>query len=131
MTQLERLELRGNQITKIEGLDALKHLKLLTLSNNQIKSIAKEEMPELPELNDLGLFGNYIGNNDKGTDTNTDSNNKSLINLCILISTKMPNLKSIYLGGNIISSIKTNDDIIKIAKENIKSLERFDGHNIK
>lgn len=122
MTQLERLELRGNQIEKIESLNDLKQLKLLTLSNNQIKSITKEDIPELPEINDLGLFGNYLGSDD-----NDVVNIKQLTDLCSWIGQSMPKLKNIYLGGNPLSSIENID---KLAREHIKTLEKYDGHNL-
>ena len=59
---LTRLELRSNRIEIIENIDKLVSLKFITLSCNLIKSIAKISDTPMLKLEELGLFGNYLGN---------------------------------------------------------------------
>lgn len=122
MNELERLELRGNKIEKIEGLHFSNKIHTLTLSSNLIKSIKNEDLPKNDYLEELGLFGNYIGDNE-----NVTNNEQILNNLCKILSQNFINLKSLYIGGNYISKINTFKLIIK---NEIKSLKLLDGHNI-
>lgn len=57
-TNLKKLDLSFNKITKIEGLDCLKDLKELNLSYNRIETI--ENLNKLPNLRVLNLDHNKI-----------------------------------------------------------------------
>ena len=122
MILLERLELRGNKIEVIENLDNNKNIKTLTLSSNLIKNINKDTFPKNDMLIELGLFGNFIGDNSK-----EDNNNTILIDTIKIIGEHCPSLQSIYIGGNYISQINTLKEIIQTYIKNIKTI---DGHNI-
>ena len=122
MLSLERLELRGNKIEAIENLDFNKNIKTLTLSSNLIKSISKETFPQNDNLTELGLFGNFIGD-----DCNEDNNKKILNDTMIIIGENCPSIRCLYIGGNYISQISTLTDTIKSYMKNIVTI---DGHNI-
>ena len=122
MNELERLELRGNKIEKIEGLNFPHKIKTLTLSSNLIKLIEKDDLSKNDYLEELGLFGNFIGNNE-----NEKINEEIFNEFCLLLSEKFPKLKSLYIGGNYIFKIKEFN--LKI-KNKIKTLKFIDGHNI-
>ena len=122
MNELERLELRGNKIEKIEGLHFSNKIHTLTLSSNLIKSIKNEDLPKNDYLEELGLFGNFIGDNE-----NEKINEEIFNEFCLLLSEKFPKLKSLYIGGNYIFKIKEFN--LKI-KNKIKTLKFIDGHNI-
>lgn len=122
MILLERLELRGNKIEVIENLQNNKNIKTLTLSSNLIKDINKDTFPKNDKLIELGLFGNFIGEN-----SNEDNNNLILIDTIRLIGEHCPSLQSIYIGGNYISQNSTLKEIIK---KYIKNIKTIDGHNI-
>ena len=122
MNELERLELRGNKIEKIEGLHFSNKIHTLTLSSNLIKSIKNEDLPKNDYLEELGLFGNFIGDNE-----NEKINEEIFNEVCLLLSEKFHKLKSLYIGGNYIFKIKEFN--LKI-KNKIKTLKFIDGHNI-
>ena len=122
MNELERLELRGNKIEKIEGLNFSNKIHTLTLSSNLIKSIKNEDLPKNDYLEELGLFGNFIGDNE-----NEKINEEIFNEVCLLLSEKFHKLKSLYIGGNYIFKIKEFN--LKI-KNKIKTLKFIDGHNI-
>ena len=103
---LEILELRGNKITKIENLNNLKNLKKLTLSCNLINNIEESDFPIIDTLIELGLFGNYLGIENKKYDKNiNDKNIKILKNLTENIKLKFRNLKGLYIGGNFFTNL--------------------------
>ncbi len=58
MTNLQKLYLVSNKITKIENLSSLKKLKLLELGDNRVRKI--ENLDELTELSELYLGKNKI-----------------------------------------------------------------------
>lgn len=58
LPNLNKLDLRNNQITKIEGLDHLTNLTMLSLGNNQITKI--EGLENLTNLTTLWLVSNKI-----------------------------------------------------------------------
>jgi Leucine-rich repeat (LRR) protein len=122
MNELKRLELRGNKIEKIEGLNFSNKIHTLTLSSNLIKSIKNEDLPKNDYLEELGLFGNFIGDNE-----NEKINEEIFNEVCMFLSEKFHKLKSLYIGGNYIFKIKEFN--LKI-KNKIKTLEFIDGHNI-
>ena len=115
LIKLEKLELRGNKITKIEGLNNLKNLTKITLSCNLITNIEENDFPKIDTLIELGLFGNYLGIENKTLDKNINDKNIELLkNFGVLIKNKFKNLKGLYIGGNFF----TNLNIINDDKEN-------------
>ena len=113
-TKLEKLELRGNKITRIENLNNLQNLKKLTLSCNLIANIEENDLPKIDELKELGLFGNYLGIENKKYDKNINEENiKLLKQLSELLKIKFKSLKGLYIGGNFFTNLIsnfTNDD---------------------
>ena len=64
LKELQHLWLQGNRIERIEGLDALKELRHLWLENNRIERI--EGLESLKKLKKLHLGGNPVaGTRDK------------------------------------------------------------------
>jgi protein phosphatase 1 regulatory subunit 7 len=118
-SNLARLELRCCRITKIENLSALTNLKLLTLSSNLITEINEEDIGQWDTLEDLGLFGNFLGNLN-----NYEENEKIFENILNLFAEKIPNLKNLYLSGN--HFLKIKDWKLKV-KIKLKSLKLLDG----
>ena len=115
LIKLEKLELRGNKITKIEGLNNLKNLTKITLSCNLITNIEENDFPKIDTLIELGLFGNYLGIENKTLDKNINEKNIELLkNFGVLIKNRFKNLKGLYIGGNFF----TNLNIINDDKEN-------------
>ena len=115
LIKLEKLELRGNKITKIEGLNNPKNLTKITLSCNLITNIEENDFPKIDTLIELGLFGNYLGIENKTLDKNINEKNIELLkNFGVLIKNKFKNLKGLYIGGNFF----TNLNIINDDKEN-------------
>ena len=113
-TKLEKLELKGNKITRIENLNNLQNLKKLTLSCNLIANIDENDLPKIDELTELGLFGNYLGIENKKYDKNINEENiKLLKQLSELIKLKFKSLNGLYIGGNFFTNLIsncTNDD---------------------
>ena len=113
-TKLEKLELKGNKITRIENLNNLQNLKKLTLSCNLIANIDENDLPKIDELTELGLFGNYLGIENKKYDKNINEENiKLLKQLSELLKIKFKSLKGLYIGGNFCTNLIcncTNDD---------------------
>ena len=98
LTKLEKLELRGNKITKVEGLNNLKNLTKITLSCNLITKIEENDFPQIDTLTELGLFGNYIGIENKALDKNINDKNIELLKkFDVLVKNKFKNLKGLYL----------------------------------
>lgn len=101
LTKLEKLELRGNKITKIENLNNLQNLQKLTLSCNLISIIGENDIPKINTLTELGLFGNYLGiENKKYNKEINEENIKQLKKFSEIIKIKFKSLKGLYIGGN-------------------------------
>ena len=129
LIKLEKIELRGNKITKIEGLNNLKNLTKITLSCNLITNIEENDFPKIDTLIELGLFGNYLGIENKTLDKNINEKNIELLkNFGVLIKNKFKNLKGLYIGGNfftnlnIINDDKENEDYKNIIKSIIPEI---------
>ena len=129
LIKLEKLELRGNKITKIEGLNNLINLTKITLSCNLITNIEENDFPKIDTLIELGLFGNYLGIENKTLDKNINDKNIELLkNFGVLIKNKFKNLKGLYIGGNfftnlnIINDDKENEDYKNIIKSIIPEI---------
>jgi len=129
LIKLEKLELRGNKITTIEGLNNLKNLTKITLSCNLITNIEENDFPKIDTLIELGLFGNYLGIENKTLDKNINEKNIELLkNFGVLIKNKFKNLKGLYIGGNfftnlnIINDDKENEDYKNIIKSIIPEI---------
>ena len=114
LIKLEKLELRGNKLTKIEGINNLKNLTKLTLSCNLISNIEENDFPQIDSLLELGLFGNYIGIENKKFDKNINDKNIELLKTFVeMIKVKFKSLKGLYIGGNFFTNlnISINDNI--------------------
>ena len=129
LIKLEKLELRGNKIAKIEGLNNLKNLTKITLSCNLITNIEENDFPKIDTLIELGLFGNYLGIENKTLDKNINEKNIELLkNFGVLVKNKFKNLKGLYIGGNfftnlnIINDDKENEDYKNIIKSIIPEI---------
>ena len=106
LSKLEKLELRGNKITKIENLNNLKCLKKLTLSCNLISNIDENDLPKNDELIEFGLFGNYLGIENKQFDTKINEENiQKLKKFSEIIKEKFKNLNGLYIGGNFFTNL--------------------------
>ena len=106
LINLEKLELRGNKINKIENLNNLKHLKKLTLSCNLINNIEENDLPILDELTELGLFGNYLGIENKKFDKDINAQNiEKLKKLSEIIKLKFKRLEGLFIGGNFFTNL--------------------------
>ena len=101
LTKLEKLELRGNKIAKVENLNNLQNLQKLTLSCNLISIIEENDIPKIDTLIELGLFGNYLGiENKKYNKEINEENIKQLKKFSEIIKIKFKSLKGLYIGGN-------------------------------
>ena len=117
-TKLEKLELRGNKIKKIENLSCLKNLQKLTLSCNLISNIEENDFPQIDPLIELGLFGNFLGIENKTFDENINKENiQKLKNISGTLKMKFKNLKGLYIGGNFFTNL-----ICKSSNENYKDI---------
>ena len=106
LINLEKLELRGNKINKIENLNNLNHLKKLTLSCNLINNIEENDLPILDELTELGLFGNYLGIENKKFDKDINAQNiEKLKKLSEIIKLKFKRLEGLFIGGNFFTNL--------------------------
>ena len=123
LIKLEKLELRGNKIKKVEGLNNLKNLTKLTLSCNLITNIEENDLPQIDSLFELGLFGNYLGIENKKFEKNiNDENIDKLKKFIEMIKNKFKNLKCLYIGGNFFTNINiSNDDDIN-ANDDYKTI---------
>ena len=129
LIKLEKLELRGNKITKIEGLNNLKNLTKITLSCNLITNIEENDFPKIDTLIELGLFGNYLGIENKTLDKNINDKNIELLKkFGDIIKNKFKNLKGLYIGGNFFTNLnmindnKENEDYKNIIKSIIPEI---------
>jgi Leucine-rich repeat (LRR) protein len=125
---LKRLELRSNRITKIENLNNLKNMKLITLSCNLVTSISEEDVGYWENLEEMGLFGNFLGIENKDSIIEIENKNKEILKTFLnCLSLKSPKLKKIYLGGNHFSKI---NDYKNLLKKELPNLEYLDGSKI-
>ena len=123
LTKLEKLELRGNRITKVEGLNNLKNLNKLTLSCNLITNIEENDFPQIDSLLELGLFGNYLGIENKKLEKNINDENISKLKGFIgMIKTKFKNLKGLYIGGNFFTNLNLSNNNNSNEDETYKSI---------
>jgi Leucine-rich repeat (LRR) protein len=119
LPSLIRLEMRTNRIKKWENLEELKNLKLLTLSCNLITDVPEiDYIPECNQLEELGLFGNFLGD-EKDQDNNLTQYRLFLNN----ISTKFKILKKIFIGGNFFSRISNYKEMIKLSFPHLKQID--------
>ena len=61
LTNLESINLSGNRLKHLRGIEALQDLKVINAQNNNITQL-HEEMQELERLETLNLIGNPIVN---------------------------------------------------------------------
>jgi Leucine-rich repeat (LRR) protein len=125
---LKRLGLRSNRITKIENLNNLRNMKLITLSCNLVTSISEEDVGYWENLEEMGLFGNFLGIENKDSIIEIENKNKEILKTFLnCLSLKSPKLKKIYLGGNHFSKI---NDYKNLLKKELPNLEYLDGSKI-
>jgi Leucine-rich repeat (LRR) protein len=128
LIELKRLELRSNRITKIENLKNLSNLKLITLSCNLITNISNDDIGELENLEEIGLFGNFLGIENKDGILEIEEKNKEILKTFLnSLSIKSPKIKKIYLGGNHFSKINNYKSLII---QDLANLEYLDGNKI-
>jgi Leucine-rich repeat (LRR) protein len=109
LTKLEKLELRSNKLTKIENLNNLQNLQKLTLSCNLISNVDENDLPVIDTLTEFGLFGNYLGVENKKYDKDINDKNIQLLkNFSNMIKIKFKNLKGLYIGGNFFTNLISN-----------------------
>ncbi len=142
LKNLERLNLRNNQINTISGLESLVNLKKLYLSNNKIKRI--DNLAALIKLNLLALNDNQITeiiNLDHlsklkhlNLSNNQISEIKGLNNQISLKELELPgnkisiinnlqmlkSLEQLNLGSNEISEIQGLDNLVNLKRLNIE-----------
>ena len=127
LSKLEKLELRGNKIKKIEGINNLNSLSTFTLSCNLINNIDESDLPKLNSLKEFGLFGNYIGIENKTMDLDIDKQNIEFLERVIrIIKQKFENLSQLYIGGNFITNLvgnNKNNDYTKIIHSIMPNLD--------
>ena len=102
-------------------MNNLKNLTKITLSCNLITSIEENDFQQIDTLIELGLFGNYLGIENKTLDKNINDKNIELLKkFGVLIKNKFKNLKGLYIGGNFFTNLNIfNDDK---ENENYKSI---------
>ena len=125
LIKLDKLELRGNKITKVEGLDNLTNLTKLTLSCNLISNIEENDFPDIDTLLELGLFGNYLGIENKKFEKNINVQNiEQLKKFVGIIKNKFKSLKGLYVGGNFFTNLydKNENNINQNYKTIINSM---------
>ncbi len=114
--------MRANRITVLEGIGSLQNLSLLTVSCNLLTEIKDQNINILNNLQELGLFGNFLG------DENNENENATIFfKLLNTLSFKFPHLHKLYLGGNHFSKIENWKAFIKI---NLPNLKLLDGNTI-
>ena len=94
LTNLQSLDLSGNQLVRIEGLDQLTNLQSLNLWNNQLVRI--EGLDQLTNLQSLNLWNNQL--------TRIEGLNK------------LTNLQSLYLSGNQLVRIEGLDKLCQLER---------------
>lgn len=128
LIELKRLELRSNRITKIKEIKNLKNVKLITLSCNLITSISNDDLGEWESLEEIGLFGNFLGIENKDKTFEVEEKNEEILKTFLnSLSIKSPKIKKIYLGGNHFSKI---DNYKTIMIKELPNLECLDGTKI-
>lgn len=125
LRKLTRLELRSNKIKEFIGLDNKPNLEILSLSCNLLEKIEEDFFPEFGKLKEIGLFGNFLGN-----DKNMEENMKYFDKLMSVIFKKASNIESIYIGGNHFLHFEQLDLLKKIKNLNFKNLKKLDGQFI-
>jgi hypothetical protein len=123
ISKLRRLEVRGNRLQVLEGIGNLTKVEYLTVSCNTIKSVRLDGLTDYPNLNEIGLFGNYLGD-----ETDNQKNKVIFEELINALTTRAPNIKVIYIGGN--HFVNLNDYVKTYIREKFKHIERIDGENI-
>lgn len=107
LKNLEHLDLSFNRIKTIEGLDSLKKLKKLTLGKNEIGMM--QNLEQLTDLEVMVLAENFIGeikNIEKLEHlTYLDLSQNSISK--IEVTTINPNLRALFLIGNIFKNVLT------------------------
>ena len=125
MKELTRLELRNNRISDISYLiifEKYNKIEKITFSSNQIKKLEIAKFPRTDSLQELGLFGNYLGDN-----ANHDNNLKILNEIILTLQAKAPFLEKLYLSGNYFLNIK---DYKALITNSILSLKFINGEII-
>ena len=138
LTKLEKLELRGNKLAKIEGINNLKNLIKLTLSCNLITNIEENDLPQSDSLIELGLFGNYIGIENKKFEKNINDKNIEILKKFVeMIKTKFKNIKGLYIGGNFFTNLNISNNDNNEENSNYKEIIKniipgiiIDGQNV-
>lgn len=125
MKELTRLELRNNRISDLSYLiifEKYNKIEKITLSSNQINKLESSKFPRTDSLQELGLFGNYLGDN-----ANHDNNLKILNEIILTLQAKAPSLEKLYLSGNYFLNIK---DYKTLITNSILSLKFINGEII-
>lgn len=125
LSNLRRIELRSNKIKEFEGLENKEKLEILSLSCNLLEKIEEKNFCEFPSLKEIGLFGNFLGN-----EQNMEENLKQLGIVLDLLSRKAGNVSSIYLGGNHFLHLDQAEIHRKIKEFHFKNLSKLDGQNL-
>lgn len=136
LSQLERLEIQGNDLTSLEGVESLYHLTSLSVPYNKIKSLEPlknltslqyltVELNQLKSLKGIENLTNLVSLNAAG---NKISSLKPLANLTKLTTLsvynnnlkslngieKLTNLSTLEAGGNKLTSVKGIEKLINL-----------------
>lgn len=122
LLNLTRLEMRSNKITILKNFENLSKLKFITFSCNLLKSI--EIFPYLENLEELGLFGNFLGD-----ELNLERNKQIFDYLIDEIGAKCPKIKILYIGGNHFIKLDESLTMPKI-KSSLKNLIKLDSKHL-
>jgi Leucine-rich repeat (LRR) protein len=124
LAKLKRFEIRGNRLTALGGIKGLVNLEYLTVSCNSIGKVEYSDLAdEYPKLTELGLFGNYLGDND-----DLGASKKLFEELIDILSEKVKELKVIYIGGNYFTLL--GEYVREYIVGKFKYITRIDGDNI-
>ena len=125
LSHLKRLELRNNKVKEFKGLENKQNIEILSLSCNLLEKIEEENFFEFPKLKEIGLFGNFLGD-----EKNLEENSKQLDKVLDLLLRKAGNLSSIYIGGNHFLHLTQAEIRRKIKEYKFKILSKLDGQNL-